>query len=127
MKLLQELIEIIISYLDFNNKINLYKTSKKYKFVLDFIFQIPRHFETKANNNNIQYFKNLKNLNLYNNESITDSGITGLINITNLNLRSNKLITNDGITGLTNITNLNLGGNKLITNKGIIHLTNIVN
>ena len=66
--LIYDILLIIINLLDFKDKINLYKTSKKYDFVLSCINYIPNRFM----------------------EIITDNGIKNLSNITKLDLHYNE-------------------------------------
>ena len=63
--LLFELNVNIILLLDFGDKINLYLTSKKYKFVLDHIYIIPTKY-------------------------VIDKKITNFINLTSLDLTCNE-------------------------------------
>ena len=52
--LIYDILLIIINLLDFNDKINLYKTSKKYKFVLSCINIIPNNFVEIITDNGIK-------------------------------------------------------------------------
>ena len=72
--LIFDLVVAIILLLDFKDKINLYLTNKSYKFVLEYIYNIPKKYEI--------------------------NNITKFINLTNLNLKRNKLITNEAIQNL---------------------------
>ena len=82
--LIRDILILIFYSLDFKDKINLYKPSKKNDFVLSCINIIPNNFV----------------------EIITDNGIKNLTNITKLDLNNNEIITDDGIKNLTNITTL---------------------
>jgi hypothetical protein len=72
-------------------------------------------------------FPNLTELNLRQNDTITDGVLSVLTNLTNLNIAYNKTITDGGLSGLTNLTNLNLFGNETITDGGLSGLTNLTN
>ena len=91
MELLQELIIFIISFLDHCDKINLFLTSKKYNFILDYIFEVP------LGCHNIEHFKNLKTLNLCFDTIITDKSLSLLTNLTSLDLFRNKIITDNSL------------------------------
>ena len=73
--LLFELVVYIILLMDFEDKINLYLTSKKYKFVLEYVYNIPTKYKI-------------------------DSKILKFVNLTSLNLSNNNLITNENIQSL---------------------------
>ena len=111
--LIYDILITIIILLNFKDKINLYKTSKKYNFVLSCINYISNRFMRNITDNIINLL-NITELDLEYNEIITDN-IKNLANITKLDLRYNEIITDNGIKNLTNITELKLENNKVIT------------
>ena len=123
--LIYDIIIIIINLLDFNSKINLYKTSKKYKFVLSCINIIPNNFIEIITDYSIKNLSNITELDISYNKNITDNGIKNLTNITKLSLQCNEIITDYSIKNLSNITELDISYNKNITDDGIKNLTNI--
>jgi hypothetical protein len=68
---------------------------------------------------NLNFFCNLKILNLIENRELRDNDIKYLKNLTDLILPKNKLITDNAIINLNNLINLDLTFNKNITDNGI--------
>jgi hypothetical protein len=67
----------------------------------------------------------LQRLDLENNETIADAGISGLSNLTFLSLNVASRITDRGIRDLTYLSDLHLIANYLITDFGISRLPNL--
>lgn len=67
----------------------------------------------------------LKTLNLKNNKNITNKGISSLTSLEHLNLENNSLISDVGIVNLVNLKTINLNNNSRVTIKGLSKLTNL--
>jgi Leucine-rich repeat (LRR) protein len=65
----------------------------------------------------------LRSLNLFRNECVTDEHIQGLSNLTSLDLSCNDVISDLGICSLVCLTRLRMVEAKIITNKGLSNLT----
>ncbi len=66
--ILYEIKMIIINLLNFKDKINLYKTSKKYKFIISTIYEIPNNLIYNIIDIEIQNLTNITKIKLsYNN------------------------------------------------------------
>jgi Leucine-rich repeat (LRR) protein len=61
----------------------------------------------------------IQNLNLANNNKITDEGIKNMIQMRKLNLWSNNKISNEGIKNMTQIQELDIHHNKIIIDEEI--------
>lgn len=71
-------------------------------------------------------FKNIRFLDLTNNCTASDTGLTRFTALTSLDLRNSLMITDAGIKTFTALTSLDLCYTHKITNDGIKHLTNLI-
>lgn len=117
--------EVIILYLDFKSKMNLFLTSKKYNFIRSYIYDIPLTYSNGINNRNIRKFNNLNTLFIKNCKMITDCSIKDLIYLRKLHIQHGRMITDYGIKNLTKLQSLYISNNNLISNVSINKLINL--
>lgn len=73
----------------------------------------------------IMKLPNLRHLDLWNNEIITDDCVSRLTNLRSINLGYNDQITDVALMQLTNLTKLEMSGNDNITDNSVSKLTNL--
>ncbi len=116
------LIYLISEKCDFYTKINLKKVNRELYSIVR-IIKIPDDLMYKLTDDILQNLPYLQELNLENNESITDDGIEHLSNLQSLCLNDN--ITDNSIKKLLNLKALSLGNNNEITTDSIKHLSKL--
>lgn len=74
-ELITDIMLIIINLLNFDDKITLYKTCKKYNFILKYIYNIPDKYHGKITDSQIKKLTNITELNISYHDKITDLGL----------------------------------------------------
>jgi Leucine-rich repeat (LRR) protein len=122
----RELQLLVLYNLPPEDQVRFCKTCRAFRNLCKTITYIPIKYHSKFTNNTLQFYTNLIELNLGdNNYKITDAGIQPLLNLKTLYLEGNNNITDAGIQPLLNLTELNLSYNKNITDVGIQPLLNL--